>query len=242
MSEHSDGEDDAWMEQSAFNPLAKPEVFWKKGSRNIAGDERPDKLWQSVGLALTSYEHLEEQLAEIFGFFIESKSKAALKAYGVSTGRQNLLSQASREFFDRRNGYIADIDEFKTLIRHYSCAASFRNDVAHGIVRNFRLDDSDTVGRWFLVAPSYNTRKTTLSAKYRHTTYKLDEVASTYIYSSAGVEKYSLRCSALQKRLHFFFIEMIQVYEHDVLTGFDKFPQIFNRPDKRRINDDHSPK
>ncbi len=239
MSKREDNEDNARMGWSAWDPLPKPDLFWKTGNGKMLGDDSPDNLWRAVGMALTSYEHLEEELAQLFQFFIESNSKAAVKAYGVSSGRHNLLMEASQAFFDRRNGYIIDINEFKNILKHYSHAASFRNEVAHGIVRSFRLDDADTVGKWFLVAPSYNSRKTRSSTDYTHSTYKLDEVASTYRYNAESVEKCALKCRELQKRVHFFFIEIIQMYDHDVITGFEKVPQIYNRTDNRRVRDDN---
>ena len=238
MVKHQNDDENAWMEQSAWDNLPKSEVFWKRGNGNTSGDDSPDNLWRAVGLALTSYEDLEEELAELFRFFIESNSKAALRAYGVSSGRQNLLTEASKEFFNRRNGYISDIDEFNSILKHYSCAASFRNEIAHGIVRNFRLNDSDTAGKWFLVAPSYNSRKTRSSTEYTRSTYKLAEISSTYRYNAENVENRAVKCRALQKSTHFFSIKLAQVYEHDILTGFKKFPQLFDRTDKRRVEDD----
>jgi len=239
MPERENDEGNLLSGLSAWDPLPKPDVFWKRGNGKTVGDDSPEKLWHAVGLALSSYEHLEEELAGLFQFFVESNSNAAVRAYGASNGRHSLLTEASETFFDRRNGFIKDIEDFKAILKHYSCAASFRNEVAHGIVRNFRLHDDDTIGVWFLVAPSYNSRKTKLSASYRYGTYKLGEVASTYKYNAENVESGALKCRALQKRVHYFFMEIAQVYDHDIVTGFEKFPQVFNRPDrKRKKNDD----
>ena len=228
--------DDDWRLRSAFEGLPPVKEFWAQKSDRPLGEDEPHDLWRAIGQALSAYEWIEEEQADLFSFFVESKSPASKRAYGICVGgRKDMLTEAGMVFLNRRNAYLDDLDGFKIVMQHHSAASAIRNCFAHGTVRKLR-SEGDTEGKWFLISPSYNSRKVSLESGQTFYTYKIEELGSKFIFSSQEILNFEEKFLALRKAIHYFSMRLMQTYEHDVYTG-QKFPQIFSRKRETRIND-----
>ena len=156
---------------------------WQPPEKRIPSDtylgER-DKavLHQRVGSALNEWEILESALARIFGHLVESKSMAALRAYGtIIAGRREALDAAAIELFrGKPDPGMADLYEF---FNAYSAASQYRNNIAHGICYGRVYSGGKAVPTtWFLYPPHYNTRKRKDG---------IHEAAAAYIYNATDI-------------------------------------------------------
>jgi hypothetical protein len=148
--------------------------FWARGAKSKigAGAESNKLIHIAVGHALSNWEHVESAASILFTLFVESNSIAAARAYGSILGaraREAALREAAEIYFLlRRKGWdesarpaIDTMEEcFKILIKNYVEASGRRNDFAHGVA--WKLDTSKSAeGSWFLVAPNYQSKRTT---------------------------------------------------------------------------------
>lgn len=78
---------------------------WDRPGRDepIVGDADPSNIYLAVGLALDTWESLEEELALIFASLIGSDDPiASMRAYGsviTSRGRNEMISAAAEAYF-----------------------------------------------------------------------------------------------------------------------------------------------
>jgi hypothetical protein len=125
------------------------------------GDEHDDPLYLAVGKALSQWEELETALSGLFAVLVESRSPAATRAYGIvasAQGRYDLLCNAAEVYFAERDQ--AAYAQFREIIKTLRLASPRRNDVAHGVVREYAAPDVEG-GGFYLVSPDYNSRRTT---------------------------------------------------------------------------------
>ena len=98
------------------------------------GELTKEPLHAAVGSALDSWEKLEIFLAHLFDTLVEAKTAAAMRAYGTiqgAEGRRQAIEAAASSFFRfRPDPLIADVF---TLTKAYRSAATYRNNIAHGI-------------------------------------------------------------------------------------------------------------
>ena len=125
------------------------------------GDQQEETLYAAVGRALSRWEELEEDLADLFAGFVGAKQRVhdsnnpACRAYGsipnFST-RADMLNAAADAFF-------ANIDRpalkanYKEVIKQCRGFAARRNEIAHG-TRSL----NSSLGN-LLVPAYYNSRK-----------------------------------------------------------------------------------
>jgi hypothetical protein len=142
-----------------------------------------DQLYAAVGDALTQWEKLEEELAEIFSVLVGAPELTpgrgpAISAYGsVSnyTTRAAMLKAAADAFFRQYPAEIAAPlrDGFNGLMRRCGEFVARRNDIAHG-------KRDIVVGRGHYLLPAfYNTKK-----------HRPDEPMA-FSYSSKEIRVYS---------------------------------------------------
>lgn len=125
------------------------------------GSQNKDLIFLSVGRVCSTWEIIETKLGLIFGRFSESHSSASQRAYGVisnTSGRSGALEMAAEIYHDRHHKF--PMGHFKSLMKHYAMAASYRNKIAHGVAMEFTKDESISMG-CFLV-PSF------FSSKHKH--------------------------------------------------------------------------
>jgi hypothetical protein len=144
------------------------------------GDAEADTLFASVGRALSRWEELEEDLADLFAGIVGSRQRVhdstnpACRAYGsipTFNMRVDMLVAAADAFFATWNQPGLH-DAFQSLIRECRGFAARRNDIAHGTYRHI-----SGVG-YFIEPAYYNIRK-----------YSADDNPS-YCYSSKEIDYY----------------------------------------------------
>jgi hypothetical protein len=164
-------------------------------SETYLGEPTKDSLHMAVGSALDEWENVESVLARIFGLLVQSRSVAALRAYGTITsasGRKEALKQAAVAFFyGKPDPMMAD---YYSLFNAYASAAQFRNNIAHGISYGYVYFKGVTSEPgWFLFPPQYNTRKRKSA----------DAIGSAYIYKVFDIEHCKERFSQLYGESNF---------------------------------------
>lgn len=177
------------MELQDWHPPEK-----KLPSERYLGERAKSILHERVGSALNEWEILESALARIFGYMVQSKSMAALRAYGtIIAGRKEALEVAAIEFFrDKPDPMMAEIHE---LINAYGAAQPYRNNIAHGICYGRLYTISPVPTTWFLYPPYYNTRKRKEG---------INDALAAYIYNAADIlhcEKRFIQLSEQANRL-----------------------------------------
>lgn len=159
----------------------------KLPSETYLGEREKSILHERVGSAINEWEILESALARIFGQLVESRSTAALRAYGAIANRRVALKVAAEEFF--RNKSDPRREEVLELFGACEAAAEYRNNVAHGICYGrVYVGGKGAPTTWFLYPPFYNTRKRKDS---------IQDAAAAYIYNASDI----LHCEARFKQL-----------------------------------------
>lgn len=146
----------------AWHEALNDRSYWKRPRKAAFGDAAQERLYQSVGTALTTWEATEVVLGMLFRVFIESRSPAAARAYGMTasaTGRADALLEAGKVFLHRHEFPAETCQTFKKTITAYKNASALRNDIAHGVVMWTRIEEGKISG-YVLIAPSYNSRRT----------------------------------------------------------------------------------
>jgi hypothetical protein len=146
------------------------------------GDAHEDTISIAVGRALTSWEHIEEALADIFAIFVNAdmadpEKAPALRAYGAvssARGRGDLLQAAAEAYFYHKPDEKLEGD-FKEVLRRYRGYSGRRNDVAHGRIGQ---DSENPANGWYLFPGLYNSNK-----------YPIGQPPS-YIYGSAEINTF----------------------------------------------------
>lgn len=212
------------MAQESFKrpPIPPVNDLWEHPDSKENGDDNSDTVFRSVGRALSTWEGVETIFASMFGLFVESHSKAAERAYGAITsnsGRREALKRAA-EIFSSKQGDKFPQNDFDLLMKHFCRAAVTRNEIAHGIVMSFVIDNKP---RGFFITPApYNSRKTearTLSwwkevaEQSRADPFKV--FGHDYRYTSADVDHFEKLFEELRKQASGFFIEQLMNVAHE---------------------------
>lgn len=130
------------------------------------GDDDPTLLWTAVGRALTAWEKLDGVQADIFGVLVGSRGGAAVAAYGTiqsTASRTEMVGVAAEVVLKLEPDFFA---ELKALLNLCGKLGARRNDIAHGVVSNFRASVADENGAvsetdhgHYLVPANYATRR-----------------------------------------------------------------------------------
>lgn len=142
------------------------------------GDETKQEIYVAVGTALTAWEELEGEVANLFAHLTGSADQfhlgPAIRAFGAVSGakmRAQMLDLASTAFFqnltlfdEKNEAVMTALGAVAEAIKSYRGWSDRRNDVAHGAVRE--ADDPDPESETqsgpvtYLLYPSEsNTRK-----------------------------------------------------------------------------------
>ncbi|HYL33044.1 MAG TPA: hypothetical protein VEU53_07860 [Stellaceae bacterium] len=129
---------------------------WDTPPLPTRGDGSQKTTYASMGHALTTWEHLEINLACLFAVMTcgEAYDKAAIGKYGegkaVFVIRHRALKHLGRKYFARYPDQKDEGDFEEVIARAFNFSAR-RNDIAHSILRSFYLLTHP--GRSFLDAP-----------------------------------------------------------------------------------------
>jgi hypothetical protein len=160
---------------------------WDVPDRPLAGDANVEDIYRAVGGALTSWEFVEESVAEIFavltGSVAELDKAPALRAYVAVLSfraRREMVEAAAKAFF---HNYPNDTlsKELETLLNVAGGWSGRRNDIAHGrTAAPFR-----NLSGFVLLPGQYNTRK-----------QKVGENPS-YCYSAEQIKRFEIHFDSL---------------------------------------------
>jgi hypothetical protein len=166
--------------------------------RQPSGDADQAPLFMAVGKALSQWEELGTELSQLFAALVASESAAAMRAYGTvasAQGRYDLLDSAAEVYFSERDQDV--YERYKHLPKSLRYASPRRNDIAHGVVREYASPDVAGGGSC-LVSPDYNSRRT--KAFIDFSTDSLDPfdfARHRYAYTSAQLTELRERFAVL---------------------------------------------
>jgi hypothetical protein len=154
---------------------------------SLLGDETEDTLYAAVGRALSRWEELEEDLADLFTCFMGSEEVVhdprhpACRVYGSVPGfttRADMLEAAAGAFFEKYN-HPEIRRRCEEAIKQCRKLSARRNDIAHGS-RFYHPDRG-----YYLVPGYYNSRK------------NAPDGDPVYEYSSEHILEYANQFAAL---------------------------------------------
>jgi hypothetical protein len=162
--------------------LRKP---WELPARLEKGDDKPEPLYMAVGKALTNWERVENQAANLFTTFVGARvtrdaPTPALRAYGAIisfSSRADMLEAAAKAYFLSRPGPLAET--WSDLLEELRNFAARRNDIAHAIVEPiFDFEAEKKIG-FFLSPGLYVSKKnpTGEPSRYQLTAAQVLEIA-----------------------------------------------------------------
>jgi hypothetical protein len=163
---------------SLLTQLKKP---FDRFEPSQVGEDTPDPLFLEIGRALTEWEKLESQLADIFELTTGAKPRPhweaspAKRAYGTISSfnsRQKMVLEAAEVYWRSTfHPYHQDdppFDDLKKYLNKVGMFAARRNDIAHGEVRQilevseftflsgpFKFEPDQ---RYFLIPASYASK------------------------------------------------------------------------------------
>ena len=186
----------------AWTPPAK-----QVASPAYVGEQSTSPVHEAVGRALSIWEHGESVLIKLYQLLCETKSLAACRAYGTAESvfaRYLAQKYAAEEFFANRDG--SDRDLVMTLLKTYNDAASYRNQIAHGMAVQPRAFG------YFLCPASYASRR-------RATAYPTQRwgLGASYFYRVAEIDHCRDRFESILKAtmsLVLYLNEKYQVLEY----------------------------
>lgn len=154
---------------------------WEPPKPSPRGDSKPTPIYTAVGMALSSWERVEHDLADMFAIFTGSvrglvNDDPAIRAYGTIISykqRIQVLEAAAKAYFARnkRSGLERS---FKILLKKCNGWSDRRNDIAHGIV---------------LRLPDYNYRL--WPALYNSKKYPLNTNGPVFIYRASQIRSFN---------------------------------------------------
>ncbi|MBY0300040.1 MAG: hypothetical protein K2X71_29055 [Methylobacterium sp.] len=167
-----------------MTPLVKREDFHPLPPEPN-GDKSKTPIFTAVGQALNSWEHVEGQIASLYGVLLgTSIPVGAIRAYGaIATfnARQSMVNAASAALFHyQKNDTLRDAIKY-TLENVCKDASARRNEIAHGIVIK-RARGSGSSGGYFLTAGLYSSLKRDMrfEAKYEYTSRQIKNYAHLF--------------------------------------------------------------
>lgn len=126
------------------------------------GDDNRDRIFHAVGMALTQWETLENEMFRLYLIFCESNNSTTItalrRAFGTiesSDARRKALEEVARIYFGDDNYPDGKAKPFKLLFESHKKASDRRNEIAHGIANGFMIDNS--FKGWFLFPAAYNS-------------------------------------------------------------------------------------
>ncbi len=195
---------------------------WDIPPRLASGDAQIGEIYSAVGKALSSWELVEEALAQLFARFTHSahqfpQQEPAIRAYGSIVSfmsRSEMVQAAGKCFFLNYYGDRAFPfeNEFAPLLGQCKGWAGRRNDVAHGRAEQI-------ANGYFLLPGLYNTRKQPLGE------------APIYAYTAVQISNFAIafedlydRLSEFSGRLDYWLNTLIQnlIAQQETQSGQDQ--------------------
>lgn len=136
---------------------------WDAPPLPATGDVDLAKLYQSVGEALSQWEHLEGHLAMIFAILVGSldMTEPAVMAYGTVVsfnGRSDMIRAAMTGFLVRKPDARLE-EELREIMKLAKNFSARRNEIAHGIVSPYVPPGANLVSGAVLFPAFYASNK-----------------------------------------------------------------------------------
>lgn len=149
------------------------------------GDLTPDMIFLAVGRALSEWETTEQIFARLYGIIVAPDDPfpyPAERAYGsiaTARGRKEMIAEAAKALFSR-HPHPTLPKQLDAVLKAYSDAGAWRNEIAHGLVTFTRLthDAKGYSPEYVLVPSMWNSNKRDV----------LHEPA--YTYSAAQIDSF----------------------------------------------------
>jgi hypothetical protein len=166
-------------------------------SPNHHGEQNTALLYAAAGQALSSWEHAESALVNVFHVLCETSSLAASHAFSTiasAQGRKAALAAAAEEFFRRRRagtGTNVEAQEkaIAALLKAYEIASICRYNIAHGVA------EQPHAHGYFLCAPPLAGKKRHKNA-YRTQAWAL---GTAYFYKVSDINQCARRFIAIRE-------------------------------------------
>jgi hypothetical protein len=118
---------------------------WDRRPWPTEGDANIDALYASIGLFLSQWERHELVLSFVFASFVAgadgTAAKRAYSAVRTFEGRADMLRAASEAYFvDFPDQTL--LAQWKDTLKLAVCYSQRRNDIAHGVVDHFGLENT----------------------------------------------------------------------------------------------------
>lgn len=173
------------------------------------GDQSQDKLYASIGRAISEWERYESVLGFLFENLVgDTPCIAARRAYGaVRTfeGRSDMLRAASEAFFYATpDGILKDKTQtaFKEVLRYAIEFSKRRNEIVHGVVDHFQKEPPVPkripAGSTYALFPAYVTFKP-----------RTIEGLPAYCYTSKELEHFRREFLKLKHPVHLLCGEVV---------------------------------
>jgi hypothetical protein len=182
------------------DPAMFTKAFWNRPEPSPKGDPDANDICLAVGRALAAWEEAEGALATLFCFVTRATTdtvsyQAVYRAYGTihtSTGRRDAITAAAEVHF---GSYWDNVKKpFTKVLEAVGHASKRRDDIAHGIVRSYTVDN-EAFGA-FLTPAEYNQNRTHASIQGDA---RLDFLRARYRYRSAEIIDIAVKF----QKLHF---------------------------------------
>ena len=164
------------------------------------GDAISDPLFNAVGRALSNWQNIENQLANLFTLFVGADISAeapgsAVGAYGAIVGFKNRLSMvdAASDAYFRARPTGEGRKQWKDLRNLLSAFSQRRNDIAHGAVeRELDARPEVAVRGFFLFPGLYGSKKNPMGQPpaYKLTAAQVRQFADQFAELKQDVHNY----------------------------------------------------
>lgn len=210
-------------------PTIFQQAYWDRPKPSQLGAQESRLLYQAVGEALSQWEHVDQELANLFIVFTcepqtaDITKHAIRRAYGsiISTaGRREAINVAAEVYFPKwMTENQAEKDGLKDVLNAAQWAAKLRDDIAHGV----GVEDIEVVTREepgskiikeerfgsYLMPPEYNTGRTFAHDKtYDHLS---DAWKARYCFNNGDIDAIKWKFWYL-KRAVIEYLELVTPY------------------------------
>lgn len=190
----------------------KPETYWaNREPPRTEGDDKADELYHMVGVALSSWENVEETCVNLLIAFTEiqplveregnvfrgRQHEIIFRAFGAGQSgsfRREAILHAGSAHFGVGPHASKHLTYLRKVVRHVQEASQRRDEIAHGRVLAPK--------GWLLLPPRYNTKLTKVQnpdlkgyegANYRHIAKDIQDFGEKFNGLSHALDKYRQR-------------------------------------------------
>jgi len=194
------------------------------------GDPSPIVIHSAVGKALTDWERLDRNLADIFSLLVAGyvPNLAASRAYGSVLsvrGRIEMIQAAGAAVFADKPNKVLRL-RLKELLEEAEGFAARRNDIAHGITSQYLSTDNKPIG--YVLGPGVTaTRKVKLTSAERCESGEQPTLTVSYAYTAADIDRFGTEFARLRHEAMFVKRALLK-YVADPSTVFGN--ERFGRP------------